>query len=95
MSENIDIDNLADLARIDVGEEADELEDSIADILDYVESVQEVAGDTDDEPEVGPVHNVLREDDEPHDPNAYRDQLLEQAPETDNDFIVVPPILAR
>ncbi len=94
MSEDIDIDNLSELARIDVSdEEAEELKESIADILDYVESVEKVAGDTNEDPEAGPVHNVLREDANPHDSDAYRDQLLNEAPETQNGFIVVPPIL--
>lgn len=94
MNKDINIHNLAELARIDVSDtEAEELKDSIADVLGYVESVEEVAGEDGDDPEVGPVHNVLREDDNPHDPDAYRDQLLQEAPETQNDFIVVPPIL--
>jgi aspartyl-tRNA(Asn)/glutamyl-tRNA(Gln) amidotransferase subunit C len=94
MSEDININNLAELARIDVSDEqADELKDSIADILDYVSSVEDIADVEAQGPTVGPVHNVMREDVDPHDPDAYRDQLLEEAPETDSDFIVVPPIL--
>lgn len=94
MSEDIDIDNLAELARIEVSDQqADELKDSIADILEYVSSVEDIADDKDQESTVGPVHNVMREDTDPHDPDAYRDQLLKEAPDTDNDFIVVPPIL--
>lgn len=94
MSQDIDIDNLAELARIEINDEqAESLKGSIADILDYVDSVEEVAGDDDKEVEVGPVHNVLREDDNPHNPDEYRDQLLAQAPEAENDHVVVPPIL--
>jgi aspartyl/glutamyl-tRNA(Asn/Gln) amidotransferase C subunit len=94
MSDNIDINNLAELARIDVSEEqAEDLKGSIADILEYVSSVEDIADDESQEPTVGPVHNVMREDADPHDPDAYRDQLLKEAPVTDNDFIVVPPIL--
>jgi len=94
MSKDIDIENLAQLARIDIdNKRAESLKDSIADILDYVESVEEVAVDNEGEPEVGPVHNVMRADENPHDPDKYRDQLRAEASQTDNDFIVVPPIL--
>lgn len=94
MSQDIDIDNLAELARIEIDDEqADELKDSIADILEYVSSVEKIADDAAQEPAVGPVHNIMREDADPHDPDEYRDQLLTQAPETDNNHVVVPPIL--
>lgn len=94
MSNDIDIEKLAELARIEVDEEtADELAENIEDVLSYVGSVEEVAGD-DDGPEAGAVRNVLREDADPHAPDAYRDALLAEAPAVDeNGFIVVPPIL--
>jgi aspartyl-tRNA(Asn)/glutamyl-tRNA(Gln) amidotransferase subunit C len=95
MNDDIDIENLANLARIDISDkQADELADSISDILEYVDSVEEVAGDDNgDGPHVGPVHNVLREDKNPHEPGAYRDQLLAEAPDTEGGNVVVPPIL--
>jgi aspartyl-tRNA(Asn)/glutamyl-tRNA(Gln) amidotransferase subunit C len=95
MNDEIDIQNLAELARIDISDDqAEELAGSISDILEYVESVKEVAGDDDgDGPHVGPVHNVLREDKSPHEPGAYRDQLLAEAPDTEGGNVVVPPIL--
>jgi len=95
MNDDINIDNLADLARIDISDDqAEELAGSISDILEYVESVKEVAGDDDgDGPHVGPVHNVLREDKNPHEPGEYRDQLLAEAPDTEGGNVVVPPIL--
>lgn len=94
MSDDIDIQKLAKLARIEVDEaDADDLKDSIGDILSYVGSVEEVAGEAGD-PEAGAVRNVLREDSEPHDPDMYREALLREAPCVDeNGFIVVPPIL--
>lgn len=94
MSNDIDIEKLAELARIDLDEaRADELTQNIEDILSYVSSVQEVAGEAGD-PQAGPVRNVLREDKDPHDPEAYREALLREAPAVDdNGFVVVPPIL--
>jgi aspartyl-tRNA(Asn)/glutamyl-tRNA(Gln) amidotransferase subunit C len=95
MSNKININNLANLARIDVGgQQADKLEDSISDILDYVESVEKVAENSEtDESDVGPVHNIMREDSQPHKPGVYSDQLLTEAPDTEGGNVVVPPIL--
>jgi len=95
MSDDIDINNLAELARMDISDDqAKDLADSIGSILDYVESVEEVAEDSEGgEPEVGSVHNVMREDSDPHEPGEYRQQLLAEAPDTEGGNIVVPPIL--
>jgi len=94
MTANIDIKKLSELARVDLDETtAAELEGNIADILSYVASVQEVAGAA-GEPQAGALRNVMREDTEPHAPEAYREALLREAPAVDEDgFIVVPPIL--
>jgi aspartyl-tRNA(Asn)/glutamyl-tRNA(Gln) amidotransferase subunit C len=94
MSENIDIKHLAELARIDIDDEQTEsLKESIADILSYVSSVEEAAGQADDAPSVGSVYNRLRKDADPHEGGTYTDDLLAEAPETENGFVVVPPIL--
>lgn len=94
MSNDIDIKKLAELARIDTEEGTEkELAGNIEDVLDYVASVEEVAGE-EDGPEAGAVRNVLREDTDPHDPDEYREALLREAPAVDESgFIVVPPIL--
>lgn len=94
MSDDIDIENVSKLARIEVSKaQARELKASISDILEYVESVEEVAEAADDSQSVGSVHNVLREDKDPHDSGAYREEILAEVPQTENGFIVVPPIL--
>lgn len=95
MSNDIDIHKLAELARIDIDEEsADELTESIEGVLEYVASVEDVAGDDAGKPEAGPVRNVLREDRDPHAPDQHREALLREAPAVnENGFIIVPPIL--
>lgn len=96
MTEDINISKLANLARIDIDDsQSNELADDIVDILDYVESVQEIAEIKDGGPEPGALKNVLREDTNPHEPDAYRESLLAEAPAVDDGFVVVPPILAR
>ncbi|MEX2514698.1 MAG: Asp-tRNA(Asn)/Glu-tRNA(Gln) amidotransferase subunit GatC [Candidatus Paceibacterota bacterium] len=94
MSDDIDIEKISKLARVDLGDaDTDELAANIRDILSYVSSVEKVAGEA-GAPEVGAVRNVLREDTDPHEPGAYREALLREAPAVDEDgFIVVPPIL--
>ncbi|MEX2369085.1 MAG: Asp-tRNA(Asn)/Glu-tRNA(Gln) amidotransferase subunit GatC [Candidatus Paceibacterota bacterium] len=94
MTADIDIKKLSQLARIDLDETtAAELKGSIAEILSYVASVQEVAGEA-GAPQAGRLRNVMREDTDPHAPEAYREALLREAPAVDEDgFIVVPPIL--
>lgn len=95
MTEDINISKLANLARINIGDsQSNELADDIVDILDYVESVQKIAKIKDGDPEPGAVKNILREDANPHEPDAYRESLLAEAPAIDDDgFVVVPPIL--
>lgn len=95
MSEDINIQKLADLARIDLDDNnSEELKENISEVLSYVESVQEIAPDDEGVPEAGLVHNVLREDKNPHEPGAWREEVLREAPVVDeNGFIVVPPIL--
>jgi aspartyl-tRNA(Asn)/glutamyl-tRNA(Gln) amidotransferase subunit C len=88
-----EIDHLADLARLDLGEEKkDELEDDLNEILDLAEKIQEL--DTDDvKPtnHVLPLNDVTREDvvREGSDPEA----VLEEAPESSDGYFVVPKVI--
>jgi aspartyl-tRNA(Asn)/glutamyl-tRNA(Gln) amidotransferase subunit C len=94
MSDDIDIKNIAKLARVDLGDaDVEEIKANMNEVLSYVSSVKKVAGEA-GEPEAGSVRNVLREDKDPHEPDAYREALLREAPSVDGDgYIVVPPIL--
>lgn len=88
-----EIDHLADLARLDLGEEKkDELEDDLNEILDLAEKIQEL--DTDDvEPtnHVLPLNDVTRED-EVRDGTDPQD-VLEEAPESSDGYFVVPKVI--
>ncbi len=79
--EKIDIDKLAELARIEMSdEEKKDLEKDVESILGYVTQVQEVVVNSEEEPEVGSVFNVMREDSNPHEPGEYSDDLLQEVP---------------
>ncbi len=93
MSDTSHIEKLAALSRITLTqEELEGLAEDIEAILGYVEQIQEVSTHT----EVGDnglVHNVMREDGEPHEPGVHSEALLKQAPATKNGFFEVKKVI--
>jgi aspartyl-tRNA(Asn)/glutamyl-tRNA(Gln) amidotransferase subunit C len=91
----IDIAHVARLARLDLSE--DELEGyktQLADILDHAARVQSLEGD----PHVESAHplgfeNAFRDD--VIRPSLDRDEVLEQAPESEDGFFVAPPAMEQ
>lgn len=90
-----DVKKLAELSRIELSEEeVAAFQKEIGAILTYIDEIQKV-----DLPEgVAPsphvsLTNVMREDGEPHEPGAYADTLLGQAPAKDGKFLKVKKIL--
>lgn len=89
----IDIAHVARLARLDLSEE--ELEGykaQLADILDHAARVQSLEGD----PHVESAHplgfeNAFRDD--VVRPSLDRDEVLEQAPESEDGYFVAPPAM--
>ena len=89
-----DIKKLADLARIEIGdEEASQLAGDMDSILGYVGQVSAVAGEMKEGVELGPVFNVMREDGDPTPPGTHTDVLLAEAPETKDGYLKVKKIL--
>lgn len=89
----IDIAHVARLARLDLSpRELDEYKAQLAAILDHAAKVQSLEG----EPEVEashPLHleNTYRADETR--PSLDRDEVLAQAPESENGFFVAPPAM--
>lgn len=89
----IDIAHVARLARLDLSE--DELNDykaQLADILDHAARVQSLEGD----PHVETAHplgfeNAFRDDETR--PSLDRDEVLEQAPESEDGYFKAPPAM--
>lgn len=85
--------HLAKLARIRLTEsEIKQYQKEVSDILGYVEQVQEV-GDAPEEGVKRQPRVVLREDDNPHESGTFKEDLLANAPESEDGFIKVPRIL--
>ena len=86
-----DIQNLADLARIEIQEEEIEsTREKMEGILQYVSEVQSITS-ADDKAlfEVPTLHNVFRKDGEPDTAGVYTDAILKNAPETEAGYIKV------
>ena len=88
-----DVEHLALLSRIKLTDtEAEELAGSITDILGYVSELNDIATE-DAQKQVGPVHTVMREDGEGHEPGIYTEDILNAAPERKGQYIHVKKIL--
>ena len=96
MITNKDVQNLADLARIEVKEgEIESIRQKMEGILAYVSEVQDLAKeDTEQEmPEMGENRNVLRDDAEPHETGKYTESIIKNAPQKEENYIKVKKIL--
>jgi len=90
--------DLAKLARIEIGDsEAEKLSGEFEAILGYVGEVKGVGskkyevGSKDKESFA--LRNVMREDSNPHESGIYTEEILEQAPNSENGYIRVKKIL--
>ena len=87
-----DIKNLASLARIEISEEeAERLTPEIDSILGYVGQIKNVVGNI--KKEVPKLHNVMREDVSTNTSRQYTDDILNNAPDREGDYIKVKKIL--
>lgn len=92
--EKKDIEHLAKLSRIAVTEgEADSLAKDITSILGYVSDIEAITGNAEGEKKVGALYNVMRADENPHEPGKYTEDLLNLAPERQGQYVKVKKIL--
>ncbi len=90
-----DIQKLADLSRITISpEEINALSKDIDAILSYVSDINRVANDEITE-NTFDLHNVLREDGNPHESGIFSKELLNEAPKRDGDYIKVKRVLLK
>lgn len=89
-----DIKKLAKLARLQIppGEEK-HLVGEVDSILEYVKQIQEVSGIEALLLDTEALHNVMREDDAPHEKGEFKDDILGEAPQKDNSYVKVRKIL--
>jgi len=88
-----DIENLANLCRIELSdEEKKELLVEMDSILGFVDQIQEVeTGDL--KVEEGDLRNIMREDENPYIGGEFSEALLAEAPSREGDYIKVKKIL--
>ncbi len=92
--EKKDVEHLAKLSRIAITDtEAESLAEDMTSILGYVGEIEKITGSKTKEKAVGPLHNVFREDKDPHEPGIYSDDLIDSMPETDGRYLKVKKIL--
>ncbi len=90
----VDIKALADLARLELSDaEMAKLEKEIPDILKFVDQIQSVA--TDATPTSPELRNVMRADKDPHETGLYTKRVLDAAPKSERDRIVVRQVVSR
>lgn len=89
-----DIEHLARLSRIALtSDETEFLATDITSILGYVSEIEDITGSVEAEKKVGALYNIMREDEDPHEPGMYTDDLLNAAPERDGQYIKVQKII--
>lgn len=89
-----EVQNLAQLARLDLSEEEIErFKGDISSVLDYVDSIRTIET-SQTVPEGGHI-NVLREDVVTNEPGTYTDVLLDAAPAREGNLFKVPKILSQ
>lgn len=90
-----DVNNLANLARVDLTEEEkDKLQKDMESILGYISELQKAPNVTESH-QSGSYHlkNVMRSDDNPYDPGVNTEKILEEAPKRRDNLFAVKKIL--
>lgn len=94
MTDSVDVRALASLARLQVSdEELAKLEREIPAILDFVQTIQKVAGS--DSASTPALRNVMRADENPHESGVHTEALISAAPAREGDRIAVKQVLKR
>ena len=90
-----DVDKLAELARIEMSDaEKNDIQKELQGILGYVSDIQKLAtSEPPEEERIGIIKNVMRDDDEAHPEGIYTDEMINSAPQSENNYIKVKKIL--
>lgn len=90
-----EVQHLANLARLELTDaEVEQYTKEFGGILEYVHSVNEVSSSLDaSRIESVSVRNVFREDGPAHQSGEYTDDILKEAPDTQDGFVKVKKIL--
>lgn len=89
-----EIQKLADLSRISItDEEKEQFGKEIDSILNYVTQIKEANISFDAQDAVGSVKNIMREDQPSHDSGIFTEEILDEAPKREGNYIKVKKIL--
>lgn len=91
-----DIEKLAQLARIELTEEEKQkLAPEIDAILGYVAQIQKISSNTETQPVLGAVKNIIRTDVALNEPSSHTQDILAEAPHREGDYVTVQKIIAQ
>lgn len=89
-----EVEKLAELSRIALQEEEKKsLWSELTLILGYVGEIQKIGGATETEKRIGMVKNVMREDLDPHPSGIFTEEILDEAPSREGNYLKVKKIL--
>lgn len=91
-----DIQKLAELSRIKIApEEQESLRAQIESILGYIDQIKKASKVSTGAAaiEAGALHNVMREDGEPHLPSEFTEKILSTAPAREGNYLKVKKIM--
>ncbi|OGZ19193.1 MAG: hypothetical protein A2494_02355 [Candidatus Lloydbacteria bacterium RIFOXYC12_FULL_46_25] len=93
MLQRNDVEHLGLLARIALSEEEkDEFTSELDSVLSYVSEISKVTTDADAVPLVGELRNVMREDDALNPGGEFTEEILKNAPATEDGYVKVKQI---
>lgn len=90
-----DVEKLAVLARIEIADdEKEKLQNDLESILGYVSELTSVVGEFGVR-EKDELLNVMREDAGAHEPGAFTEKILNNAPRSEGGYVAVKQIIER
>ena len=89
-----EIEKLAELSRLSLTpEERESLRKDMDSILGYVGQLQKVSGGQEIKKKAGRIHNIMREDANPHESGIFTEALISSAPRREGNYVKVKKIL--
>ncbi len=97
MLERKEVEKLIELELVDMSDaEIKQFRGEIDSILGYVSELQTLSsGEGEREPQVGELHNVMREDIHPHESGIYTEAILKELPQREGEYVKVKKILTN
>lgn len=96
MLERKEVEKLIELELVDMSDaEIEQFRGEIDAILGYVSELQTLSSGEEEErePQVGELHNVMREDIHPHESGIYTEAILKELPQREGEYVKVKKIL--